>query len=353
MQTVSRVDHFEIDDSSFREDGKIKRTPIGGIKVPASLTRVGVFDYLAPDKKSIIKELRPPEEVFKQDSLLTLEGSPVTDLHPNQKKVNPINYKNLSCGHVQNVRQDGDMVVADVYVQDESLIKKIESGERREISLGYDCTIVRQPGVWNGQRYDQIQTNIVYNHTATGPKNWGRAGSEVKLRLDSNGNQVDYFDDVCSEDNMTDVVKNDAAEKDALIAKLSSELDKVSARADAAESKVSELETKIQDAVKQAKLDAKEEIEVSQFAIQFGVTHVDGDAFSTKKAIAQKVNPGVSFEGKSADYVNALYDIAISDKAKSITTSALPRNDSVDRFNANNKESLSSEFKKAMKRGEI
>src|SRR5690606_28507268 len=49
----------------------------------------------------------------------------------------------------------------------------IESGERKEISLGYKCQLDPTPGTWNGESYDAVQKNIVVNHVALGPKGWG------------------------------------------------------------------------------------------------------------------------------------------------------------------------------------
>jgi hypothetical protein len=46
------------------------------------------------------------------------------------------------------------------------------------------------PGVWQGQHYDAVQRKIRGNHVALGPKGWGRAGPEVRLRLDSAGNEL-------------------------------------------------------------------------------------------------------------------------------------------------------------------
>jgi hypothetical protein len=75
-------------------------------------------------------------------------------------------------------------------VQDAGLIKAIEKGERRELSPGYVCHVEENPGSWNGERYDGIQRNIIYNHLAIGPAGWGRSGSEVSLKLDGGADFV-------------------------------------------------------------------------------------------------------------------------------------------------------------------
>ena len=161
------------------------RTPQGFLRVPAYLTRVGVFSYKRADGTTV-RELRPADEVFKDDSLATLSSAPVTDLHPTEM-VGPQNVRKLRVGHVgEAVRKDGRLVAAHITVEDHEIIQKVEKGERREISCGYRCRIDATPGVHEGERYDVVQRDIVYNHAALGPRNWGRAGNDVCLRVDSN-----------------------------------------------------------------------------------------------------------------------------------------------------------------------
>jgi hypothetical protein len=175
-ELVSRFDVAEI--------GKPVRTPQGFLRVPAYLTRVGVFPYRRPDG-SIVRELRPESEVFHADSIASLGYAPVTDLHPTEM-VSPSNVRKLAIGHVSAVlRKDGNRVAGDITIEDEAAIKAVEKGERREVSCGYRCRIDETPGEWNGERYDCVQRGIVYNHAAIGPKNWGRQGRDIALRVDS------------------------------------------------------------------------------------------------------------------------------------------------------------------------
>lgn len=164
--------------------GSAKRTPQGFLRAPARLTRTGVLTYRRPDG-TVVRELRRPEQVFKPESLATLADAPVTDLHP-KEMVSPTNSRSLALGHVSNAsaRADGRFVGGEVVVTDAQLIAAVEGGSRREVSMGYTCKLVAVPGVYNGEHYDAEQTDIVYNHAALGPPKWGRAGSEVALRLD-------------------------------------------------------------------------------------------------------------------------------------------------------------------------
>lgn len=168
----------------------VTKTPQGGRRIPAALTRVGVFSYRRADG-SIVRELRPPEEVFHEDSLATLRGCTVTEGHPKQM-VDPSNFQELSLGHVgDNVRGDDakSHVLADVIVNAGDAVARIDDQSRedslKEISCGYTLDVDATPGTFNGARYDQIQRNIRYNHTGLGVEGWARQGSSVALRLDS------------------------------------------------------------------------------------------------------------------------------------------------------------------------
>jgi hypothetical protein len=172
----------------FGRLGKAQRTPSGGVRVPAHLTRTGVFTYTKADGTPF-RELRHPDEVFNPDSLASLAGAPVTDLHPGQM-VAPSNWRNLSIGHVgervdKKKGEKYDFVHAKLFIQDEKAIAAVEKGDRQEISMGYTCRLEMTPGEHNGEKYDAVQRTIRYNHAAIGPIQWGRAGAEVGLRLDS------------------------------------------------------------------------------------------------------------------------------------------------------------------------
>jgi uncharacterized protein len=175
--------------------GRAERTPQGFLRIPGYLTRVGVLEYKRADGQ-VVRELRPREEVFRAESLATLSAAPVTDLHPTQM-VLPDNVQALQIGHVSDsVKADGRHVSAHVTIQEAKAIAAVESGKRRELSCGYQCRIDVTPGVYEGERYDQVQRDIVYNHVAIGPQNWGRAGRDVALRVDSNDDDAAEGGDV-------------------------------------------------------------------------------------------------------------------------------------------------------------
>jgi hypothetical protein len=163
--------------------GEFKRTRQGFLRVKARLTKSGIFDY--DDRR----EYRSEEEVFRTDSLESLKGAPVTDLHPAERGtdsfITPVNVKDHIVGITESVERDGPYLKGCLIIFHEDTIKAIESGERKEISLGYKCQLDPTPGTWNGESYDAVQRNIVVNHVALGPKGWGRAGADCSIRTDS------------------------------------------------------------------------------------------------------------------------------------------------------------------------
>lgn len=164
--------------------GKVKRTQVGGLRVPARLTRTGVLEYRMPDG-SVRRELRHPDEVFAADSIATLNGAPVTDLDHHRSLINTHNWREATMGHVEAARADASKYVsADVVINDAKAVVDVENGRLHDISCGYSCRLDFTEGEFEGERYDAVQRQIRYNHVAVLPKGKGRAGTDVALRLD-------------------------------------------------------------------------------------------------------------------------------------------------------------------------
>lgn len=116
--------------------------------------------------------------------MASLEGAPITIGHP--RAVSSENWNRLSVGHVgDSVKRDNKFVSAHLRVQRSDAVRGIENRELVELSCGYEVKIDHTPSVYNGEAYDCVQREIRYNHVGLGPRNWGRAGSEVRLHLDS------------------------------------------------------------------------------------------------------------------------------------------------------------------------
>ena len=120
---------------------------------------------------------RSPSEVFAPEFLASLNGKPICDGHPSGF-ITTSNFRDLSMGHVQNVRkgeqmEDGETpVIADLVISGEPLVSKIRNGQSKEISLGYDFAIRKE-----GNKV--LQVDMVANHVACVPK--GRAGDLIAI----------------------------------------------------------------------------------------------------------------------------------------------------------------------------
>ena len=142
------------------------------------IARTGPQDYLARelqldgDPDRLVTVQRHPEDVFEEATLASFEGKPICDGHP-PENVGPENYAAYTKGHVQNVRRDGDYIVADLYINDANLANEVRNNVKREVSCGYLCNYVL-----DGSGYKQ--TRIRGNHVAVVPK--GRAGETVSIK---------------------------------------------------------------------------------------------------------------------------------------------------------------------------
>lgn len=153
----------------------------GFIRIPAKVTRSGIFLYKLADGR-VIRENRSKNEVFDEDSLKTLMGVTITNDHPtNNRQVNANNFKELAVGFVGDSVQvvDDKYVMVPLTITDADTIQDIENG-KRELSCGYNAVVVNDSGInEDGDEYDTRQTEIRYNHVAIVTK--GRAGSSVRI----------------------------------------------------------------------------------------------------------------------------------------------------------------------------
>lgn len=156
----------------------------GFLRGRVTLARPGVFPYLTPDGR-IRLEAKLPEHLYSDETIASAQGAPVTEDHPPEGLVHSDNYSNLVKGSVSNVRVDdqGSFLIGLDTIYDADLKKKILSGEKVEVSIGFEQDLDETPGEFNGQRYDAVQKNIRINHLAHVSE--GRAGDSVRFHLDS------------------------------------------------------------------------------------------------------------------------------------------------------------------------
>lgn len=173
LRRVRRLDSIRLDknDSTyFTNEGYLVDHPI--------LTSCGIFEYTNPDG-SIRRELRLPKYVFDENSLKTYRGKPIIITH-DAGVVDKNNVDKEQIGTIlSDGYEDGEDVRAEIIIHDTDSMQKCGL---KELSLGYNLDLVEEPGVWNGQPYDAIQTNIVINHLALVAS--ARAGEQARLNID-------------------------------------------------------------------------------------------------------------------------------------------------------------------------
>lgn len=131
-------------------------------------------DSLGLDPAKIYYLLRSPDELKK--AAWTFAGKPILSKHqPVSSNNHPVE---LIVGAIgSEVDFDGTFLNADLTFWTDEAIAGIETDTVRELSCGYHYVPVMTSGIYNGERYDGIMTEIVANHLAQVEA--GRAGPEV------------------------------------------------------------------------------------------------------------------------------------------------------------------------------
>lgn len=174
LRRARRLDSIRLDGKDrtyFTEEGYLVDHPV--------LTSCGIFEYTNPDG-SIRRELRLPEHVFAGKSLETYKGKPVVITYDaGVVSKNNVDREQIGTILSEGYRDGGD-VRAEIIIHDTNAMK--ECG-LKELSLGYSLDLVEESGVWDGEPYDAVQTNIVINHLALVAS--ARAGDHARLNIDS------------------------------------------------------------------------------------------------------------------------------------------------------------------------
>lgn len=140
--------------------------------------REGIFDYagceidpqgkLGLEPKKIYKVYRPKSEVTKKEFVETLNQKPLVDDHTiigNKPGMMAPERKNCA-GVLSDVKVVGNELHGRLDIWSTKMISKIRSG-KRELSLAYGCSFIPQKGVFKGERYDFVQSELrAGNHLA-------------------------------------------------------------------------------------------------------------------------------------------------------------------------------------------
>ncbi|WP_161893373.1 DUF2213 domain-containing protein [Pseudomonas juntendi] len=313
-------------DEAFKPTSRT-RTPEGYLCVKGIAARTGVYQYVSteldlPGPARIVNVYKPPEELFDPESMATYVDKDVTNDHP-EDLVDSTTFKDVSVGHVRGVEREGDHLIVDMIIKDQSAINDIESG-KAELSPGYTAEYVEEAGTApDGKAYEYTQRTILNNHMAVVEA--ARAGKVArifdhkpkgtptmatrKLFLDSNKTLSVVLDEEHA------VIVEDG------IAKLMKSLDEANERADRAEATKDEAEEKLEEA-KKATSDAAigERVKLTLDTIAQARKLVKGfDAkglvspLEIKRAALAQLKPTRDWAGKSEAYITAAFDSAEED----------------------------------------
>ena len=176
LTRVIRLDSMPLFRASFTSEGYLEDRPV--------LTTCGIFEY-TDTNGNVRRELRLPEEVFKDESLASYKGKPIIITHD----AGMITKDNVAEEQIGTILSEGyrsgNDVRAEIIIHDTDDMR--DSG-LKELSLGYTLDLDETPGEWNGEHYDAIQRNILINHLALVKE--ARAGDQARLNIDSRNSQT-------------------------------------------------------------------------------------------------------------------------------------------------------------------
>lgn len=320
---------------------KTRITDEGYLETEAIATRSGIFLYQNNDG-SVEKELRHPDDVFKADSLKSMQMIPITDGHPEGRLVDSKSAKALQIGYVgENIKVDGKFIRVPLTITDSDSIEKIKNG-KNQLSLGYTTNIVKESGEYNSQKYDSKQTDIKYNHLAI--VSLARAGAAASIKLDE-GDAIQLGDEetkIITDDNsknkskqkrgnsmkkiMLDGIEYEASAEvlnaytkektraDALTAdgeKSKGVIDALKDENTKLKTKVDEFDAKLTENVNAG---VKERVSIIDSAKLILDEKVKLDELSNneiKKTVILAVSKDLKLDEASEDYINARFDAAI------------------------------------------
>jgi hypothetical protein len=303
------------------------RTPEGYLCVKGVAARTGVYQYVSteldlPGPARIVNVYKPAEELFSPESMATYVDKDVTNDHPDDL-VDSTTFKDVSVGHVRGVEREGDHLIVDMIIKDQSAIDDIESG-KAELSPGYTAEYVEEAGTApDGKAYEYTQRTIKNNHMAV--VDAARAGKVArifdhkpkgippmatrKVFLDSKKSRSVILDEE------TATVVEDA------VSGLMKTLDEANERADKAEAAKDEAEEKAEEAKKstsdaaigeRVKLTLDTIASASKIVKNFDAKGLVSPLEIKRAALAQ-LKPTRDWAGKSEAYITAAFDSAEED----------------------------------------
>lgn len=302
-------------------------TPEGFLCVKGIAARTGVYQYLSSEleldgPERIVNVYQSPEEVFSPESMASYLDKDVTNDHPDDL-VNSTTFKEVSVGHVRGVERDGDNLVVDMIIKDQSAIDDIQSG-KSELSPGYLAEYVKVSGVApDGTPYEFEKKHIGNNHTAV--VDGARAGKVARI-FDHKPKGITHMATrkvfLDSKKSRSIILDEEAATvvEDA-VAALQKFADEEAERADKAEATKDEAEEKLEEAKKETSdaaigLRVKATLDTIALASKV-VKSFDAKGLVSpleiKRAAMAQLKPTRDWASKSEAYVLSAFDSAADD----------------------------------------
>jgi hypothetical protein len=158
-------------EKAFRFDHEPLRAPVelpnGFWRYDGYIARAGIYEYIntPEDEKlgygkagTVRRELRPEEEVARDDVLAAYQGMSLVANHPKQE-ITIDNARQYEVGTVvEQPRWDAaaKRVAASIVVKDRATLAKLKKRELNELSPGYKAMIFKTPGA--DKRYASAAT---------------------------------------------------------------------------------------------------------------------------------------------------------------------------------------------------
>ncbi len=138
----------------------------------------------------------PPDEMvnvyrdstaFKNEEVIeSFNGIPIVYAHPDNGKVDNINFKNFVVGTVSGVYfKNGDLYAKKLTIIDKEAIINVLSKNTNELSIGFRGSIIKEQGNYNGTPYEFKENVIHANHLALCES--GKAGPYYAINSKTKG----------------------------------------------------------------------------------------------------------------------------------------------------------------------
>lgn len=170
----------------------VEATPISKATVnPYYGREIPDYQKLGLEADKVYHMLRDPKELAAAAS--TFNNLPLLDKHIPLDKFNledPEVKKHLVGSTGTDAEFEAPYLVNSLVIHTAGGIKAVESKTMRELSCAYRYIAVMTPGIYEGQRYDGVMTEISGNHVSLVEE--GRAGHDVKVMDARHRRGVDY-----------------------------------------------------------------------------------------------------------------------------------------------------------------